>query len=124
MVRSGTGQESVIELGNGHGDVLFETSFDYAVILKFEGGDGTTNVTDFDLIFDLDAADLGDPENVFLTLTEQGNIQLGDQGSGADGVIWLIEGDGGAFALSPAIVYDLEVATFSGDIEDTAGDVV
>jgi len=121
-VRTGTGQESAIELGNGNGDVVFETSFDYAVILKFEGGAGTTNVTDFDLIFDLLAADLDDPDNVFLTLLDQGTIQLGDQGSGADGVIWQIsgdpddlDGDGEVFEVSPAILYDVEPDTALGD---------
>ncbi len=121
-VRTGTGQESAIELGNGNGDVVFETSFDYAVILKFEGGAGTTNVTNFDLIFDLQAADLDDPDNVFLTLLDQGNIQLGDQGGGADGVIWQVngdpddlDGDGEVFAVSPAILYDVELDTALGD---------
>ena len=130
-LRSGTGQESVIELGNGHGDVLFETSYDYAVILKFEGGDGTINVTDFDLIFDLDATDLDDPENVFLSFIEQGNIQLGDQGSGADGVIWQItgdpddlDGDGEVFELSPAIIYDLDGVALSEGDDNWAGDIV
>ncbi|MCH8139394.1 MAG: hypothetical protein IH926_10695, partial [Proteobacteria bacterium] len=87
-------------------------------------GAGTTNVTDFDLIFDLLAADLDDPDNVFLTLLDQGNIQLGDQGSGVDGAIWLIEFDPvlSDFVVSDPILYDLALdvaiadSSFIGDL--------
>jgi T1SS-143 domain-containing protein len=113
-VRSGTGQETAIPLGEE--GVRFEETESYAVILKFESGSGNTNVTDFDLIFDVTAENPDDPDNVFQTLLDQGNIQLGDQGSSADGVIWQIDGDGTDFTISPAILYDVDVDAALGDL--------
>ncbi len=122
VVGSGTpstaeGQEGTVELGNGDG-VLFEETESYAVIVKFESGSGTTNLTDLDLIFDLEAADLDDPDNVFLTLLDQGNVQLGEQGSGVDGVIWQIEFNEALseYEVSDAILYDIQFDPVLGDI--------
>ena len=112
--RAGTGQETAIPLGED--GVRFEETESYAVILEFESGSGTTNVTDFDLIFDVSADDPDDPDNVFQTLLDQGNIQLGDQGSSVDGVIWQIDGDGTDFTISPAILYDVTFDAALGDL--------
>ncbi len=109
--RGGEGQQGAVPLGEG---VLFEETESYAVIVKFVQDGGTTNVTDFDLIFDLEAADLDDPDNVFLTLLDQGNVHLGEQGGSHDGVIWQVEGTGEGFAISPAIVYDVEPTGIGG----------
>ena len=109
------GQAGTVPLGGG---VVFEQTDSYAVIVKFESGSGTTNLTDLDLIFDLEAADLDDPDNVFLTLLDQGTIQLGDQGGSVDGVIWQIEFDAvlSDFVVSDAILYDIQSDPTLGDI--------
>jgi VCBS repeat-containing protein len=108
--RGGEGQQGAVPLGEG---VLFEETETYVVAVKFVQDGGTTNITDFDLIFDLDPdldpRLLDDPDNVFLTLLDQGNIHLGEQGSSHDGAIWQIEGTGDDFTVSPAIVYDVDV---------------
>ena len=109
------GQAGTVPLGGG---VVFEQTDSYAVIVKFESGSGTTNLTDLDLIFDLEAADPDDPDNVFLTLLDQGTIQLGEQGSGVDGAIWLIEFNEtlSEFEVSGAILYDIQSDPVLGDI--------
>ena len=63
-------------------------------------------------------ADLDDPDNVFLTLLDQGNVQLGDQGSGVDGAIWQMEFTEtlSDFEASDAILYDIQSDPVLGDI--------
>jgi VCBS repeat-containing protein len=105
--RAGTGQESTLQFEE---PVLFAPQHDYLVAIKFVGGDGQTNVTDFDLIKDVFAPDPDAPSNVFQTLLDTGNIQLGQQGNGHDGVIWQITGAGNNFTVSVPIVYDISSA--------------
>ncbi|MCH7794165.1 MAG: hypothetical protein IH900_03345, partial [Proteobacteria bacterium] len=127
--RTGTGQQSLIEFSSG--GVEFESGNSYAIILKFEGGSGNTNVTDFDLIFDTTAEPPDAESNIFLTLLGEGNIQLGDQGQSHDGVIWTLEDDGSGFVVtSPAILYDvddieiIEVDATTGEVTATAGEIL
>lgn len=107
-----TGQEAGVPLGqNG---ILLDPNETYALILKFDSALGSVNLTDFDLIFDLSVPNLDAPSNVFLTVLDQGTIQLGTLAGSADGVIWLADGDGSN--VGPAILYDVKQLP---DIDDT-----